>query len=86
MAIDWDYERSRCAFPQPPRDERPLDAELDTQTHRITVTLTEEQATALAGGYVSNSVKSMLRELLDWELEDERRAARPVKGKQWGRS
>lgn len=40
--------------------------------------LTEAQATDLASGYVRNSVKSMIRELLDHHLEDERRAARPL--------
>jgi hypothetical protein len=59
-------------------EARPELAEMDTQTHRISVVLSEEQATALASGYVPNAVKSILRELLDYELEDLRRAARPV--------
>lgn len=59
-------------------EARPELAEMDTQTHRISIVLSEEQATAMAGGYVPNSVKSMLRELLDWSLEDLRRAERPM--------
>lgn len=59
-------------------ERRPERAEMDTQTHRITICLNEDQAEAMAGGYVPASVKSMLRELLDFRLEDERRAVRPV--------
>ena len=37
-----------------------------------------DQAEAMAGGYVPRSVKSILRELLDYELELQRCADRPV--------
>ncbi len=58
--------------------EEPSEAALDRDTWRISVTVTEAQAVAMAGGYVPNSVKSILRELLDYAEEDERRAARPL--------
>lgn len=61
-----------------PLEVRPDHAERDGHTHRISIVLSEEQATAMAGGYVPNSVKGILRELLDYELEDLRRAERPV--------
>lgn len=47
-------------------------------THGITITLTEDHAEALAGGYVPRVVKSVLRELLDWDLEIQRAADRPA--------
>jgi hypothetical protein len=42
------------------------------------ISLTETEASECASGYVSQSIKSRLRAMLDWRLEDERRAARPV--------
>jgi hypothetical protein len=44
----------------------------------IWIHLTEDMATSIASGYVPNSVKSVLRQMLDHALEDERRVARPV--------
>ena len=58
-------------------DPRP-EAERDLETGRFWIHLTETQAAMCASGYVPASVKSVLRELLDYALEDERRAARPV--------
>ena len=55
-----------------PEGERDLDAQT------IWIHLTEDQAEAMASGYVPRAVKSILRELLDSELEDQRRADRPV--------
>ncbi len=63
------------------RDERPVDAQIDVPSMRVTITLSEDQATDLASGYVNGAVKSMIRELLDYAEEDQRRAARPVKKK-----
>ena len=63
-------------------EARPELGEMDTQTHRISIVLNEDQAEAMAGGYVPRAVKSMLRELLDFEFEDLRRAERPVVSKQ----
>lgn len=60
-------------FEQRPYGERSLDREC------YWLHLTEDQASAMAGGYVPNSVKSVLRELLDYALQDELRAARPVR-------
>lgn len=62
----------------PDRLEQRPTAQLDVVTHGITVTINEEQAESLASGYVPRSVKSILRELLDFELEDQRRSERPV--------
>lgn len=59
-------------------EQRPDHAALDTHTHAITICVTEDQAEAMAGGYVPRAVKSILRELLDFELEDVRRAERPL--------
>lgn len=59
-------------------DNRPY-AECDTEREVIWLHLTEDQASAMAGGYVPNGVKSVLRELLDYELEDQRRADRPLR-------
>ncbi len=41
--------------------------------------LTEAQACEMAAGYVPNSIKAQLREMLDFQLEDQRRAERPVR-------
>lgn len=43
--------------------------------------LTETQVQDIAAGYVPNSVKAMARTCLDWALEDQRRADRPVPGR-----
>ena len=43
------------------------------------VLLNDEQALDIASGYVPNAVKAMVRTMLDWREEDERRAARPVR-------
>ena len=59
-------------------EQRPY-AERDTERECYWLHLTEAQATDLASGYVTNAVKSVLRELLDFRLEDERRAERPVR-------
>lgn len=59
-------------------EQRPDHAELEADTQWITIRLNVEQAEAMAGGYVPRSVKSILRELLDFELEDLRRSERPV--------
>jgi hypothetical protein len=40
--------------------------------------LTEAQAVDMAGGYVPNSVRAMLRAMLDWQDDDRRRAERPT--------
>lgn len=58
-------------------EQRP-EAQMDAETRGISLVLTEDQAEALASGYVPRSVKSILRELLDFELEDLRRSERPV--------
>lgn len=58
-------------------EDRP-EARVDINTHQITICVTEDQAECLAGGYVPRSVKSILRELLDYALEDLRRAERPL--------
>lgn len=63
--------------PPDPVEQRPY-GELDVEREAYWLHLTEAQATAVAGGYVPNSVKSVLRELLDYELIDDARAARPV--------
>ncbi len=42
------------------------------------VLVTEGQALDLASGYVPDSVKAMVRAMIEWREEDERRAARPV--------
>ena len=55
-----------------PYAERNLDAEC------YWVHLSEDQASAMAGGYIPNGVKSVLRELLDYALEDQKRADRPL--------
>lgn len=44
----------------------------------IWILLTENQAEAVSSGYVPRSVKSALREMLDCDLEDQRRAERPT--------
>lgn len=54
-------------------------AELDLDRECIWIHLTEAQAIDLASGYVCGAVKSVIRELLDYQAENERRAARPVK-------
>jgi len=41
--------------------------------------LSEADALDLASGYVPNAVKAMYLTMLDWQREDERRAARPVR-------
>ncbi len=61
----------------PDVDARPT-AERDLDRECYWLHLTEDQASAMAGGYVPNGVKGVLRELLDYQIEDERRAARPV--------
>lgn len=60
-----------------PRELRPY-AERDLERECYWLHLTEDQASALAGGYVSTGVKSVLRELLDYDLEDLKRSERPV--------
>ena len=57
-----------------PYGERVLDPEREC----LWLHLTPSQAEALASGYVPASVKSVLRELLDYELEDLKRAERPL--------
>lgn len=42
------------------------------------VLLTEAQALDIASGYVPNSVKAMVRTMLDWQDDDRRLAARPI--------
>lgn len=65
----------------PDTDARPY-AERDLDREAFWLHLTEDQASAMAGGYVPNGVKGVLRELLDYELEDLKRSERPVaKGK-----
>jgi hypothetical protein len=56
-------------------------AEHDRDQEAFWLHLTEAQAEALASGYVSRAVKAVLRELLDYDLEDQRRAERPVEPK-----
>ena len=63
-----------------PHELRPY-AEHDRDRECFWLHLTEDQASALASGYVPNGVKSVLRELLDYALEDLRRAERPVPAK-----
>lgn len=58
-------------------EDRP-EASLETTTRTITIQLTADQAECLSGGYVPRSVKSILRELLDYELLDLTRAERPL--------
>ena len=41
--------------------------------------LSEADALDLASGYVPNAVKAMCLTMLDWQREDERRAARPTR-------
>ena len=62
-------------------EERPLDARLDVESMRVTITVSEDQAVDLASGYVCGSVKSAIRELLDYAEEDRRRAERPARRK-----
>jgi hypothetical protein len=50
------------------------------------VLVTEEQADDLASGYVPASVRAMVRTMLDWQDEDRRRAARPVRTRKAARS
>ena len=57
--------------------ERP-EAEYDLDRQCLWVHLTEQQATDVASGYVPNAVKSVIRELLEFREEDERRPARPI--------
>ncbi len=45
------------------------------------IEVNEGQALDIASGYVPGSVKAQVRTMLDWQLEDERRAARPVRKK-----
>lgn len=45
----------------------------------LTIELSEHDAECLAEGYVPGHVKAQLRELLRWAVEDEERAARPVR-------
>ena len=59
--------------------ERRPEAERQVDTGMFWIHLTADQAEAIAGGCVPRSVKAILRELLDYRLEDERRAARPVR-------
>jgi hypothetical protein len=42
------------------------------------VLLNDDQAADLASGFVPQSVKAMVRCMLDWRDEDRRRAERPV--------
>lgn len=58
-------------------EQRPY-AEHDRDREAFWVHLTEAQAEALASGYVPLGTKSVLRELLDYDLEDQRRADRPI--------
>jgi len=58
-------------------DQRPY-AERDTDREAYWLHLTELQAQAMADGFMPHGVRSVLRELLDCTLEDERRADRPV--------
>lgn len=60
-------------------DENSPYVEADLERQCIWLHLTEQQAEDLASGYVSAATKSRLRELLDYRVEDERRAARPVR-------
>ena len=60
-----------------PRERRP-EASRELDTGVLWIQLNEDQAEAMAGGYVPRSVKSILRELLDYELEYQRCADRPV--------
>jgi hypothetical protein len=57
------------------------EAELHLDSGMYWLRLTEDQAEHIAGGYVPRSVKAILRELLDYQLEDERRAGRPIRGR-----
>ena len=59
---------------QRPYGERVVDPEREG----LWLHLMPSQAEVLASGYVPGSVKSVLRELLDYELEDLKRADRPV--------
>jgi hypothetical protein len=43
------------------------------------VLINEDQAVDLASGYVPTAVKAMVLTMLDWQAEDRRRAARPVR-------
>lgn len=61
----------------PSIEQRPY-AERDVDRECYWLHLTEAQATAMASGYVPNGTKSVLRELLDCDLEDQKRAERPV--------
>ena len=63
-------------FPDPV-EVRPF-GEYDVERATVWPHLTEVQATAMSGGYVPNSVKGVLRELLDYRLIDETRAERPI--------
>lgn len=54
---------------------------LDSEPECYWLSLTPQQAQAMADGYMPHGVRSVLRELLDSDLgglEDQRRAARPV--------
>ena len=42
------------------------------------ILVNDAQAEDLASGFVPQAVKAMVRCMLDWRAEDERRAARPV--------
>lgn len=53
-------------------------AEHDRDRECFWLHLTEDQASAMAGGFVPNGVKGVLRELLDYAVEDLKRAERPV--------
>ena len=50
------------------------------------VLLTESQALDLASGYVPNAVKAMCTSMLDWQRQDELRAARPVQPRRKARA
>jgi hypothetical protein len=61
-----------------------LGASVNRQPHETTyslVDLTEDQVRDLASGFVPRVIRAMALGVLDWQDEDERRAARPERKK-----
>ena len=50
----------------------------DGERESIWLHLTEAQASCLLTGYVPSGVKAVLSELVNYEIEDQKRADRPV--------
>jgi hypothetical protein len=53
----------------------------DAQESRFYVLVNEAQAVDIAAGFVPSAVQVQVRAMLDWQRQDELRAARPLQKK-----